>query len=143
MWLRILRQQSCGTHVYVCVSLSPEYRDEFPFLEREDIILGKLVGGGCFGDVHQGAFVHQVQVEAGKYNVSDRLVAVKRLKLESEQDIRQVADEVCKSKSPYHATPAHCLLNVVCVDHTDESGAQQTKTCSTASFWSWHEFGTP
>ena len=66
------------------------------FLEQKHISLGRKLGNGFFGDVHEGMYLEETVVNNAVIS-RDRLVAVKRQRLTTENQQLAVADEVCKS----------------------------------------------
>eukprot|EP00049_Salpingoeca_infusionum_P014211 m.264727 g.264727 ORF g.264727 m.264727 type:complete len:1344 (+) comp15621_c0_seq2:192-4223(+) len=113
----------------VLARIAPRYRDQFVFLEQQRITLGRKLGTGFFGDVHEGMYLEETEVNNATIS-RDRLVAVKRQRLTTENQQLAVADEVSILQLLRECPNIVYLQGLVVMDNDDEHAWTVTELCA-------------
>eukprot|EP00049_Salpingoeca_infusionum_P008219 m.133715 g.133715 ORF g.133715 m.133715 type:complete len:1383 (+) comp13947_c0_seq3:80-4228(+) len=109
--------------------IAPRYRDKFVFLEQRSITLGRKLGKGFFGDVHEGVFVEEVEVDNHMIR-RDRLVAVKRQRRTSENEQLVVADEIAILQNLRGCQNVVYLQGLVIMENEEDLSWTVTELCA-------------
>eukprot|EP00049_Salpingoeca_infusionum_P009506 m.160757 g.160757 ORF g.160757 m.160757 type:complete len:1350 (+) comp14352_c0_seq21:268-4317(+) len=113
----------------ILARIPPRYRDKFVVLEQQKITLGKKLGNGFFGDVHQGMYVEETEVNHATIR-RDRLVAVKKQRFTTENQQLAVADEVSILQSLRECPFVVYLQGIVVMDDEGELAWTVTELCA-------------
>eukprot|EP00049_Salpingoeca_infusionum_P005463 m.92210 g.92210 ORF g.92210 m.92210 type:complete len:1114 (+) comp12980_c0_seq3:197-3538(+) len=108
--------------------IPPRHRDKFVFLEQKRIALRDRLGKGFFGDVHQGMYVEETDVNHVTIS-RDRLVAVKRQCFTSDNQWLAVADEVAILQKFRECPNIVYLQGMVVMDNLEELAWTVTEYC--------------